>query len=747
MVSTPLWRLRALLLIIVVITIPFSSIPSVLAIESRHAGLSSVEDILNSNTTIWTFNGHAAPSDVDMIHTLAEAGIKIMHIESWWGDPINNPLDIFYNETFRRYSKEALNFTLYGTPVSYEGLDAPSAAAIDPNDLWGVTLGDEEPAWIHYVDIYSTLSPEIAKYNETYFFETGFYLKPALDMNRTENQVFVEWLNEKTVWVYNFLADHVREQAPNALVFQYTIMHPVWGLADELIAPYELEADGFAMDCFYSWDDPWLLYETIRRYRASMPDALFHMDIWGTIWDFVNEAGDGLHYTEGSYEQIRRETWISYLSGVDVLGWFDWSPQNNDSFSDWTWGPDREDTMGKRNWMYVDNLAGQLTNLPILRSEPEVLVVGTGYQTGVAMQNVAATGLFTEYDLVNQRCFATTDLDLSNYSLIMLTDGWYFDDTIRKLNAFVESGGNLILLGGYRSGDGPLVETELLDIENNSTELSDGGHFLINITRPNLLDLQLYSDAPYYSTYMIQAENLSSDYHAIDGFFRVDENGTPSEIADNPLVLYHNESLPDSGWTLYFGALHSSTVSGTTWETYDAEKQHDLWFLYRSVVTAFADFLGITNSVATNETENMLITQGAIDDGTMLAGIMNFQNEDRDFIYNLDLSQLGFPPGQYWVHSLDEDQSEGQFETNGNLLSFGTHILANGTRLFLISEEKPEPDYSIEIFPRIPSIADVNQTTPPSTDDGLIFIVVAGILALSVSVLALVLIARRKPQD
>jgi len=64
---------------------------------------------------------------------------------------------------------------------------------------------------------------------------------------------------------------------------------------------------------------------------------------------------------------------------------------------------------------------------------------------------------------------------------------------------------------------------------------------------------------------------------------------------------------------------------------------------------------------------------------------------------------------------LDENRSEGQYETNGQILSFGTHVVANGTRLFLISEDRPEPDYSIQIFPHIPSIADVTPTTTTTT--------------------------------
>ncbi len=686
------------------------------------------------------------------MHILAEAGIKIVHTESWWNDTVNNPLDIYYNETFRTYAKGVLNFSL--------GLTGETAV-IDTDDLWAVTLGDEEPAWIHYVDIFSSLSPEIAKYSDIYYAETGYQLKPIYDTNLTECGVFVEWLNEKSVWVYNYMHDYVKSLMPHVLVFQPVMMHPVWGLPYELCAPYELKADGYGTGCYYAVQDPWLLYDTTRRYKTSMPESEFHMTIWGTIWDFVNEAGDGLYYKEGSYEQMRRETWISYLSGADVLTWFDWGPQDNNSYT-WRWGHERTDIMGRRNWKYVDNLAGQLEKLPVLKSEPEVLVIGTGYQTGAPMQSIAEVGLFTECDLVNQRCFAKADIDLSNYSLVMVTDGWYYDETVRKLNAFVEEGGNVMFLGGIRSGEGPEDETEAFQIERNSTEpwWWVEGHFRINVTKPNILDLELYQEAPLHATHTIQAENLSSDYHPISGFYQVDENGTPVEINDYPLLLYHNESSPDSGWVMYFGAVHSSTDLGATWETYDREKQPDLWYLYREVVKAFAKFLGITNSISANETEDMLITQGVIEDGTIIAGIHNFRNESRNLTYKLDLSQFGFPAGNYWVHSLDENRLEGQYETNGQILSFGTHVVANGTRLFLISEDRPEPDYSIQIFPHIPSIADVTPTTttttpatstqtPATTADDIfgVYIIVGGtVIGLSVFTIVIVMKKRAKQQ-
>ncbi len=693
--------------IILLISCPaIISIPNVQAVGSSLGGIKPLDVILNSNSTILTFNGHAGVEEAEMIHTLAEAGKKILHIQHWWSDLINNPLLIFYNETYQVWAREALNFSLYGTPTSYD--PDSSAASINPNDIWGVVLGDEEPSWVRYSNVSSELSADIALYSNEYETETGYDLKPTDEMNLTEYYVFQEWVSEKTVWVYNYLYDHVRKQIPHAQIFQYMMMPPVWGIAREFCPAYELKADGISMDCYYATKQPWLLYETIRRYRAGMPELQFQMTIFGTIYDFLNEAGDGIYYDEGSYEQIRRETWLSYLSSIDSLGYFNWGPQNNDSY-DWRAGAGRTDIMGRRLWRYTDNLAGQLALLPKFNPQPEILVVGDGYQTGEAMLNVADLGLFSEYDMVNMRQFTSVDVDITNYSLILVTDGWYYNETIMKLNEYVDNGGNLLFLGGTRTKEAPFNEAELFDIEVDSTETEIAGHVLVNFTAPNMLNLEFVTNYTDFGSYCIDDSGFPSDSHPIGDFqYIVGESLNP--VGDYPVVLYHNESEPTSGWTLWVG-IHTAKNGALQ----DPDKKPELWNLYRKIVRGFADYLNITNSISNEDTENMLISASRLDSSTIMAGVMNFENRDRDFTFTYDLSQLGFSSGHYFVHSLDTDQLVGQFDTNEDLLSFGADVVANGTRLFIISETQPTPDYSIDIFPRIPTVAEFNVTTTTTT--------------------------------
>ena len=246
-----------------------------------------------------------------------------------------NALDIFYNVTFREQVDKIINFDIIGEWPDFYPPDRVWRG-LDPEKLWAVTLGDEEPACYRESDFYSSLSADISRYSENYYAETGFQLKPLDVANETEAMVFWEWFMEKNVWAYSHFYNYIKSKWPHLLVFQYTFMAPVWGIP-ELVPTYDLKADAYIMDCYYAHENPWLLYETIRRYKSTFPDKEFHIILWGTIWDFYNEAGDKEYYKVGSYKQIRREAWISYLSGADAINWFTWGPQDYYGY-DWRGG-------------------------------------------------------------------------------------------------------------------------------------------------------------------------------------------------------------------------------------------------------------------------------------------------------------------------------------------------------------------------------------------------------------------------
>jgi len=225
---------------------------------------------------------------------------------------------------------------------------------------------------------------------------------------------------------------------------------------------------------------------------------------------------------------------------------------------------------------------------------------------------------------------------------------------------------------------------------------------------------------------------LNKNYYPIGDFFLIEEDGTPRKLEDNPLVLYHDTSNPKSGWILYWGAMHSSRIPGVTWETYgesqEVEKYQAIRFLNQEVARAFANFLNLSSSISTRDNENILITQAKMEDEIVLVGISNFNPERRSITYSLDLDHFNLLAGEYWVHSLDENASVGRFGSNASRLELVVDVPANGTRLFLISQARPEPPYSVEIFPKIPSAEDLPSASftyspsDPSVEDRVNFV-------------------------
>ncbi len=163
---------------------------------------------------------------------------------------------------------------------------------------------------------------------------------------------------------------------------------------------------------------------------------------------------------------------------------------------------------------------------------------------GKASLTLAALKLFTDYDRVNQRCFATNHIDLTNYSLVMLTDVWYYNSTVTKINQYVANGGNLLLLGGIRSSDEPLDESKKFQIEHGVNATEFGGHGCFNTSDSYLLGLNLTFTRPYYWSYALRNDSLTSDYTPIGNFYLVDDDSSYTKMEDYPLLLFHDTSAP-----------------------------------------------------------------------------------------------------------------------------------------------------------------------------------------------------------
>jgi hypothetical protein len=252
-------------------------------------------------------------------------------------------------------------------------------------------------------------------------------------------------------------------------------------------------------------------------------------------------------------------------------------------------------------------------------------------------------------------------------------------------------------------------------IEEEAWGVIWSGHTTLNISTPNPLNLDMNYDAPSSTVGFLHTTNTSGNYHAIGDFYEIDEYGEASLFNGHPLVLYHNASNPSEGYVLYFG--YDFVSRDPDWVWYTKEDLQYTRQVIREVLRAFGrNILGLNDTITTLETENLLITQGILDDGTVLAGISNFLQNwsytyipiERDVNYTLNLTRFGLTDGDYWVHSLDKNSSLGQFTSQNLQLTVPIHLEeTNDTRLLLISKENPNPDFWINIYPQIPAPEDV----------------------------------------
>jgi len=644
--------------------------------------------------------------DIGRLRQAVEQG-RVSYGIGWWGEPgmeYHSALDIFYNESFRNQVYQIIDYNFHGVPPDfYHG--AHGWSGLDPELIERISLvglSGEEPLTSYcWTDFYGP-SEDLAKYGDVYYEETGYLLKGFNDMSETEQLVFSEWNNEKNVWVFNNLYEYVKLKWPHLLVYQNMFLDT----SAVKCAVYELEAEAFMIDIYLAggfvledghwrlvspWkDNPWFLYEVIRRYKSMLPDKELHVVLWGSYtWPWEGEFG--------GFEHLRRNAWVAYLAGADAVGWFTWDPEGEE--------------IGNRLLMYTTRLNRELVKLPVVKPQPQVLAISGEYITYPELGLFSDMGLFSEYDVVDQRFFAKTDMDLTKYKLIIVAQWKYYDETVQKLNDFVINGGNVVFLYGtgwsqYNVYGNETRKTRFL-VERNAVQSGIGGHVMINITRPNVLNLELKYDARDFGGLMLRIKDARENYHPISGFHQVEEDGKIREIDGHPLVLYHDTSNPDSGWILYWGLSSASRTPSFSWE--NREDIVDTNFLYKEVCRAFAlNFLNMNTSISSRETENVLITQSKLTNETVLAGFSNFNFENRSITYSLDLDHFGLPDGEYWVHSLDENATIGIFESTASILDVPIQIPGNNaTKLVIISRERPEPSYSVEIFPERPSAQDI----------------------------------------
>lgn len=640
------------------------------------------------------------PWEAELVHRLADAGVRINFRLFWWWQFYNGEVawntsvvDLYYNET------------LMGL---LEGFVDGQLDQLDTEKIWAVTLSEEEPG---YSLRYFWTPATKRKYNHTFHEETGYWLRGQYDLNRTEEMVLHRWLSEKTVSVFNRLYDRVKGRWPHAIVFQFIVPSPgappVWGGGLDLTG---LKADALKADLYYYdvYDNPFWLYEYVRHAKTTFPEKEYHLWLWGE--EPLEEEG-----MAGGFGHIRRNAWVAYLAGVNAVGWFNW---NNDLGFIW----ERGDVQGKQLLEYTNRLSRELGKLPTFCPQPEVLVIRDSpmsFQLGFCCE----LGAFNEWDSVDQATIARGGIDLSRYRLVVANEAGYLDETVERLNEYVRSGGNLLLLGGFGRGqrnyyDNATREAMFL-MEEGVTQVEVSGDVFFNVSEPNPLNLDLrynHEEVAYGGVLALKLDTLSDDHHAIGKHYSVKGDGPITPLNSSPFVLYQNSSDGDGGWVLYWGGQMTSTTEGGYGDVVDAfipELNHTR-FVYREISRAFAGgFLGLKGCVTTAGEENVMITQSEVDEGVVLAGITNHYPQRVDLDYVLDLEHFDLPPGEYWVHSLDQNTSLGRYVSQGSLLEVPVSVGGAETRLLLISKQKPEPSYSVDTYPDVPTPEEVADLWQP----------------------------------
>ncbi len=580
-------------------------------------------------------------SEPEALEWLADNGVDILY-QIWFRHENNyNILDIFYNyESCRDTVEASIDFHF---------------DSLDPNKIWAVRLGDEEPAGGGYRWglIEDPLPEGIAKYGSIYYEDTGDSLKPLQFMNHSEHQRFFEWANERDTWVLNWIYGNVKEKWPHLEVFQNVFARPLdWAYAE----PYLLNADGFMYDHYTTHIDGfWDVYNTVRYYKTVFPDTPFHMLLWGMSSIPVKES-------EAPVDRVvfKKMAWASYLGGAEGIGWF-----QGDSSGLMYWQTTQEWAL--EDFDYLNSINKDLMGMTEFAPEPRILVIG------LLPSGLYRIGLFKEYDTVSEDFLAMRDFELTQYDIIFVFGEVHYNEVVVKLNDYVSMGGNLALVTTllpenpeieYGHRDGKFLFEEC----GYRTEYGLSGIVTIEVEKPNTLDLEFsYVDSSFQSTTFKVTQN--PDYFEPIGKYYL---GGVEYTEGYPSFLYRED--PDHGWIFYNGYVrysHSHEQAMLIWNTF---------------FRAFAlNLLDKPECISTEEQEGTLITPGVMGEGELLVGMVN-DTVAKSFTYTLSLDRFGFSDGTYFVYFWDGMQSYGEFTSSEGNLSFPVDLLANDVKLFLVSD-------------------------------------------------------------
>ena len=568
-----------------------------------------------------------------------------------------NPLEICYNSTFKNQ-------------VIEEGInDLAGLSYINLVDQ--IEIGDEAPATLYNWQALPAdfNKPIYSVYNSSMHDETGLWMRTSYETNMTADWIAHNWIVNKTMTAMNDIYDGIKQAYPSKMVAWNYL---TWSGFEPTLLKSDYYAGGYYTNDFRNF------YSQVRFAKITHPGK----PIYSVIMGNTDPLG------QSPLTQQEQYFWTAYFAGGSEVSWF--GAGNNELWN----SIGSQSTLTK--YELHNNLDRLANSLPILNPNPLVLQINA-----IDGNNVRKVTGFREFDATTQLQAESSNFSLNKYKIIVLNDQWALTDAItKKLSDYVNSGGNLILKGGLQpfgatenaSGQlrteflPPEIGSSLTTLQRSDSEIMNFQSSLFNSQHPNMV-VNGRTSLNFTS---------SSDWTAIP-------TGLPEEQSGYyPIVLYHNQSDPNSGTILYFGFSNDPTSNANIYTP-----------ILRDYVQNYLQFNDLV-SPATNP--NILISTSLDDGNRTIVGIIPDSQSSDEFI-NVNVTERNLPQNNVWFYdnfnySIWWGGVYDPTSSTGTAI-FETLLQPHKAQRWIFTPVFPSPEPDLRVFVKYPS-ADpyVGETIP-----------------------------------
>ena len=505
-----------------------------------------------------------------------------------------NPFEICYNSTYR-------------TQIINEGLATLNSIPYI-NAISTISLGDEAPAtlfnWKGFPSGFS--DPMYSVYNVSMHAETGVWMRTNYDQNATENWIYQNWLDNKTMWAMNAIYDGIKQVYPNKQVGWNTMK---WAGLEPTLLKGDFIAGG------YYTNDVKNFYGQIRFAKLLGPNKSINSIIQGD-----NSVPLGIPDS-----QQQQFFWTSYFAGgteVQIV-----AGGNNQIYN----------SIGNTNdlnqYEFHSALYKIANTLPVLNPKPLVLSINA-----LRGDSIGTVPAFREFDATTQFQAELPAFSLNQYKIIVLQDQFQLTDQLTsKLTNYINSGGNLILKGWLQSvvnpnnASGQLkssflpleIGSSLKTLERTDTEIINFKSSLFNSIIPNI----------------VVANRMSLNFTNSPDWTPI-PTGLPEEaLGYYPIALYHNVTNPNSGYILYYGFDMGSDENG-----------------YIPIIRDYVqNYLHLNDLIAPADNPDILVSTSLDNYNRTIIGIIPGSTSSNDLI-SVNVTEINLPQENLWDYNGTTDE-------------------------------------------------------------------------------------------